>query len=358
MTGAPALGALLASYRRRAGLTQEELAERAGVSARSISDVECGRIRWPQRRTRESLAEVLGLNDAEREEFLLATKTGKLSAPQAPVPPAVRRSPLPPGVTDFTGRAAEMTALAGLAESGGVAVLHGPPGAGKTTIAVHFGHTATASFPGGVAFVQGALSQDDLVAAVHGERVLLVLDDNSGAEELHAPPGCLVVVTTRRPRIADLALHVGPLPEALELLELIIGRDRLRAEPEAADEVVRLCGGLPLAVRIAANRLLSRPRWPVAHLAEVLRDSERGVRVLAGTDNRLVQALEASSRSLSAAALECVRTGGVPATAALRHELLSAGMLVPGADGGFSIAHLAQAYLIGQGVPVRADCHE
>jgi transcriptional regulator with XRE-family HTH domain len=357
MTGAPALGALLSSYRRRAGLTQEELAERAGVSSRSISDVECGRIRWPQRRTREALAEVLGLDDAEREEFLRATKTGKLSVPEAPVPPAVRRSPLPPGVTDFTGRAQEMTALAGLAESGGIAVLHGSPGAGKTTIAVHFGHTAAASFPGGVAFVQGALRQDDLVAVVRGERVLVVLDDH-GAEDLHAPPGCLVVVTTRRPRTADLVLHVGPLPEALELLELIIGRDRLRAEPEAAGEVVRLCGGLPLAVRIAGNRLLSRPRWPVAHLAEVLRDPERGVRVLAGTDDRLVRALEASSRSLSPAAMECVRAGEVPATAALRHELFSAGMLVPGENGGLSIAHLVQAYLIGRGVPVRADCHE
>ncbi|MFD0535991.1 hypothetical protein ACFQY7_21835 [Actinomadura luteofluorescens] len=72
-----------------------------------------------------------------------------------------------------------------------------------------------------------------------------------------------------------LDLEVLSPPQAVDLLTRVIGPRRVAAEPEGAVEIVRLCGHIPLAVRIAAGRLAGRPNWTLAHLAEVLRD-ERG----------------------------------------------------------------------------------
>jgi tetratricopeptide (TPR) repeat protein len=117
------------------------------------------------------------------------------------------------------------------------------------------------------------------------QRRLLVLLDNAASPDqvrplLPASPTCRVLVTSRQV-LATLEgtrrLHLDVLPhhEALELLGRIAGPERIAAEPRAADEVVRHCGSLPLAIRIAGARLGARPDWAVRVLATRLADVTR-----------------------------------------------------------------------------------
>ncbi|GAB3883422.1 hypothetical protein GCM10029964_042740 [Kibdelosporangium lantanae] len=178
-----------------------------------------------------------------------------------------------------------------------VAALTGPPGVGKSTVAVHIGHRMAGLFPDGQLYVDLRDTDDPLGhltdvlgvpparyrSALARRRMLLVLDNASGTRQitplLPGSGGCAVVVTCRR-SMADLpgAVHVpiGPLSgaEAAELLVRVGGR-RLVGEPEHAGEILDACGNLPLAVRVAGARIASRPAVAVRVLAERLRD-ERG----------------------------------------------------------------------------------
>ncbi|MBO1415963.1 NB-ARC domain-containing protein, partial [Streptomyces sp. FH025] len=117
-----------------------------------------------------------------------------------------------------------------------------------------------------------------------GRRVLVVLDNAATLDHveplLPGAAGCAVLITSRQ-RLTGLSgahhLRLDTLPpaEALELLTRIVGADRTAAEPEAAEEVVRACGLLPLAVRIAASRLAADPALTLAALAEGLRREHR-----------------------------------------------------------------------------------
>src|SRR5699024_348365 len=113
---------------------------------------------------------------------------------------------------------------------------------------------------------------------------------------LPTAPGSLAIVTSRR-RLAGLdgvhpePLAVLPAAEATALLARIVG-DRIAAEPEAAAEVVRRCGGLPLAIRLAGARLAHRPRWRVADL--VRRLGESALPELAAEDRTVASAFALS----------------------------------------------------------------
>ncbi|MFD8753706.1 BTAD domain-containing putative transcriptional regulator [Kitasatospora sp. NPDC059577] len=228
---------------------------------------------------------------------------------------------LPSGLADFTGRAEEVDTLADrLCGAGGRAVvvsaLDGMGGVGKTTLAVHVARHVRTRFPDGQLFADlrgadrtppgpGAVLAGFLRAlgvdpadippdtrersalyrsALAGRRVLVVLDN--AADSGHVEPllpgsaGCAVLVTSRH-RLAGLAgahqLRLDTLsPEqALELLARIVGADRVAAEAGTAEEVVRACGLLPLAVRIAASRLAADPALTLAALAEGLRHQHR-----------------------------------------------------------------------------------
>lgn len=82
------------------------------------------------------------------------------------------------------------------------------------------------------------------------------------------------------------------------LLAAIVGADRIAAEPVAADQLVKLCGRLPLAVRIAGNRLVSRPQWSVGWLVDLLHDQRRRLTVLTAGDLGVRSAFEVSYRQL------------------------------------------------------------
>ncbi|HEY2577663.1 MAG TPA: helix-turn-helix transcriptional regulator [Streptosporangiaceae bacterium] len=149
-------GTLLRSLRTAAGLTQEELAEAARVSYRSISDLERGVSRFPRRDTARLLAGALGLSGEDRARFETAARGRPPAAGDAvprPLPggiAAVTRT-LPRDIASFTGREPEIESiLRAVAGSGGVVdicAIGGMPGAGKTVLALHAAHKLRDRFP-------------------------------------------------------------------------------------------------------------------------------------------------------------------------------------------------------------------
>ncbi|MEV4276439.1 helix-turn-helix domain-containing protein [Actinoplanes xinjiangensis] len=333
-------GRRLREQRHTAGLTMEQLAERSGVSARAISDMERERSVAPQRRTVQALAEALALPAAEQPAFLAAARAGRART-TATVPAGCCALPRP--IPDFTGRGRELAQLTRVANAAQpapavapVVTVSGTAGTGKTTLAVQAAHLLGAAFTGGSLFVDlrgmdarppGAAEtlarllsalgvRDDEIPddgtdragmyreLLHHRRVLAVFDnvaDESQVRPLLPGPGpSLTVITSRRllaglEGVHRLNLTQLPLEDATALLRRIIG-DR---EPDATGEVAELCGRLPLALRIAGNRLMSRPQWTVRHLADRLSDERRRLDQLIAGDLRIAAAFSLSYTQLS-----------------------------------------------------------
>jgi transcriptional regulator with XRE-family HTH domain len=145
---AMALAGLLRQLRKQAGLTQEELAERSGLSVRSVSDMERGITLTARRETIRLLVGALGLAGPERDRF---EAVARRRAPGAAVAGATRT--LPRDVTSFTGRERELTQLTGTAGVVGIHAIGGMAGVGKTAFAVHAAHQLSPQFPDGQIFL-------------------------------------------------------------------------------------------------------------------------------------------------------------------------------------------------------------
>ncbi len=201
-----------------------------------------------------------------------------------------------------------------------VVAISGSAGVGKTALAVQWAHRVAERFPDGQAFIDlGGYGADrpstpaevlnrllggmgvpseriptepDAMVALYrshlaGRRVLVVLDNARTAEQvrplLPGAPGCLVVVTSRDTLegLAALdgahpvALHPFTPEESATLLERILDDDRVHTERAAVAELTRLCGHLPLALRLAAARLATRPQHSVRALLEWIRQRDR-----------------------------------------------------------------------------------
>jgi transcriptional regulator with XRE-family HTH domain len=138
MDGRGPFGSRLRQYRAAAGLSQEELAERAGLSKRGISYLEHGQRRSPHPATVRRLAEALELNDAERAAWLANPRASAAADPYAALePPASNRrfANLRPDLTSFVGRVNELDRLADQVGSVRLLTLVGPGGVGKTRLA-------------------------------------------------------------------------------------------------------------------------------------------------------------------------------------------------------------------------------
>ena len=126
--GVEAFGALLQRHRRAAGLSQQELAERAGLSLRGIADLERGARRNPYPVTVRRLVEALGLDEAARAALLAAAQPSE-AAKGARAEGAIRSLPLP--LSSFVGREREVTELARLLPTTCLLTLTGTGGVGR-----------------------------------------------------------------------------------------------------------------------------------------------------------------------------------------------------------------------------------
>ncbi|MFF4813827.1 BTAD domain-containing putative transcriptional regulator [Kitasatospora sp. NPDC001309] len=241
---------------------------------------------------------------------------------------------LPASISDFIGRRSQLDEIKKLivpyagTQAPGYAVpivnICGPGGVGKSALAVRAAHEAGAHFPDGhlyadlhtpttepgapgeggegrtgtllarflraVGVPAKAIPEDPQERAemyrsrLADSRVLVVLDGVTSAEQvtplLPGSASCAVLATSRVrlsrvPGIHRVDVEVFDMSNALDLLAGIIGRPRVQAELDTAVELVHLCDGLPLALRIAGARLASHPHWPVERLVRRLRNERR-----------------------------------------------------------------------------------
>ncbi|MGI5503590.1 AfsR/SARP family transcriptional regulator [Lentzea sp. CA-135723] len=281
-------------------------------------------------------------------------------------PERVVPSQLPADIPDFVGRDEAVSLIVALlrtAQGVPVVTLAGPPGVGKTALAVHAAHRMRADFPDGQLYVnlrgyapgpplsavdvlprflralgteadQVPLDQDEQEAmfrsTLTGQRVLLLLDNASSAEQIRpllpGSPGCAVLVTSRDTlrglavshAASNVRLDVLDWHETKSLLAGILGADEVASQEDAALELAALCAHLPLALRIAAANLVSRPELSIADYVEELR-----------AGNRLAAlAVEGDERVAVHAAFDLSYTALKPELAQM-FRLLS---LVPGTD--------------------------
>ncbi|MFG2819871.1 BTAD domain-containing putative transcriptional regulator [Kitasatospora sp. NPDC048365] len=370
-TGAAAVAAL-EQHVRTDGLREELVAllmrclHRAGRPADALTAYHRARRRLdrelgirPGPALQAALAEVLADDGPDRPAAAAApTRPAAAASPTGPTTaaaPAVHvPGRLPRRPTGFAGRRTELDRLdrAGLPgrTAGGPILVTGPPGVGKSALAVVWAHRAAARFPDGLLYadlrgltVSGPARPEDVLAdflhelgvpagavpagradrarlfreRTAGRRLLVVLDDADGADQvvdlLPQDPGCVTVVTGRGP-LQDLlaldgavVLQLAALPQddALLLLEGALTPERVHADPRAAARLVRLCDRLPLALRIAAARLAAQPGWALSAFADELAD-EQGRSTALSTDGAfgVHSRLDLTCRRLSAPAAD------------------------------------------------------
>ena len=302
--GERAFGKLLRRHRQAAGLSQAELAERAGLSLRGLADLERGARRSPYPATVRRLIQALGLDPTEQAKLLAALARDGAAPPEAHV------AGLPVALSSFVGREREVAEVRRLQGQARLLTLTGPGGVGKTRLALQAARpSAAAAFvdlapladgrliTAAVAAALGIREQapaplfDVLASALGPRSVLLVLDNCehlvAGCAELadallRACPQVRILATSREPLgVAGEQLWPVPpldLPQpgageqvaASDAVRLFIERARLarpgfeldRHNARAIAEVCWRLDGLPLAIELAAARVgvLSLPQ--------------------------------------------------------------------------------------------------
>jgi hypothetical protein len=253
---------------------------------------------------------------------------------------------LPAAPADFTGRAPDCASIIRAITTGAghpgvpVVAISGLPGIGKTTLALHVAHQVRDQFPDGQLWAElagssarprspgevlgellralavdgSAIPADDSERAacfrsrLAGRRVLVVVDDAATAAQVRlvtpGTAGCALVVTSRAKLEGLDGAHLIPLDvmtvaDAVCLLTRIVGRHRVDAEPDAAGALVRACGALPLAVRIVAAKLATRPSWPVSAMARKITSAHGRLGELQAEDLSVRASIASSYESLS-----------------------------------------------------------
>jgi transcriptional regulator with XRE-family HTH domain len=414
--GAEPPGLWLRRRRESAGLTQEELAEQAGLATRTVRNLESHRIRRPHSRSLQKLAGALGLSSRASDELLARFRLGLVDETvrhqPAGAPAAVPRQ-LPSTVPSFVGRSAEIAQLdQWLAEArraaSGPAIfgIGGMAGVGKTALVLCWAHRVAGEFPDGQLYV--ALGGHDHVGQsadaaealggillalgtapgrmpatlagrselyrelVAGRRMLIVIDNAMDAEQVRAltpgpgPASCMVVMTSRM-QLAELAitddarlvsLDVLNPAEAAQLLSARLSADRARDEPRAVQEVVALCGRLPLALVIVAARA-AISGWRLSLIAAQLADASRRLDALDLGDSvtSMRSVFSWSCQQLSPDATRLLRllallpgpdfaaTAAVTATHPSFHELARASLITEHQPGRYQLHDLLRLYV-------------
>ncbi|MGW2327392.1 AfsR/SARP family transcriptional regulator [Streptomyces sp. NPDC001700] len=332
--------ALLMEALRRSGRRADALALFRATRQRYAEELGIEPGEELQRLHHQALAEATGTAGASGPTGAAGVSGGEDDATAAPGPHTATAAgtavpaQLPPDVAHFTGRERELGGLDSLlratATAAAIGVIAGSGGLGKTTLAVHWAHRVRERFPDGQLYVNlrgfGPTGSAMTVAeAVRGfldafqvpahripatveaqtalyrslladRRVLVLLDNARDAEQvrplLPGSPGCLVVLTSRNELTGlVVAEQARPLPldllgraEARELLIGRIGAERAAAEPQAVEDVVTVCAGLPLALAIVAARAATHPRFSIAALAGELHDARGSLDAFEGGD--------------------------------------------------------------------------
>lgn len=321
------------------------------------SPVGPGPYRPAHRDTPARLSDEPGIEPSEHMRALSADRPVPATAPTPEPQAAPTPAELPPDIADFTGRdgeVAELTDVLTKPRPGTVAMasIAGLGGLGKTTLAVHVAHRIAGRFPDGQLYadLRGASadparpedvlsrflfalgisatgipeSLEERVAfyrsCLAGRRTLILLDNVAGEEQvrplLPGAPGTAVLLTGRVRLVglegtSLLELDVLPSAQAMDLLRRIVGDERVQDDPDAALEITRLCGRVPLAVRISAARLLGRRQWSLSHLAGVLGEERHRLDELVAGDLDIRAGFEMSYRTLPAGAQRAFRLAGL-----------------------------------------------
>lgn len=322
-------------------------------------------------------------------------------------PDALPPSPLfqlPPDIDDFAGRLPEVqravAVLRGHAltrEGVKIFVTAGQPGVGKTTLAVHVAHEVSRFYPDGQLYVNlrgaeaQALDPGETLAGflrelgvaraavpesldersrifrahLHNRQVLMVLDNAASEAQvrplLPSSPGCGVIVTSRRvlpslegvQRINLVEFDIG---QSMELLVRIIGRPAVEADRDSAEEIARLCGGLPLAVRIAGSRLSTKQHWTLGSFAARLRDERHRLSELEAGDQAVRASFTLSYRGLTPEAQRAFRLLGLVTAQDFPLWIAAAVLGKDLAETDSLVEHLVDSRLLtGTGVGTRAS---
>jgi DNA-binding SARP family transcriptional activator len=337
------------------------------------------------------------------------TGAGTKTGPRRPVP-----AQLPHRIPDFTGRDAELArldALAGLgsAEAGNavvISVITGTAGVGKSALAVYWAHQVRDLFPDGQLHVNlrgfgpagSAMEPGEAIrefldafavppdripldldarAALYRSvladlRVLVVLDNARDVDQvrplLPGSPGCVVVVTSRNQLMSLVAVdgaHTVGLDllspaEARRLLSRRLGRDRVAGEPASADEIIKACAGLPLALAVAAANAVVNSRLPLSTLADELRETHGRLDALdAGDKYTDVRAVFSwSYQALNAPAARLFRLLGLHAGPDIATSAAASLAGVPLPQARRQLADLVRAHLLTERAPGRFALHD
>lgn len=334
------------------------------------------------------------------DPVLAAPRPTKPAVPSADLPTPVASFNLPYDLRDFTGRRQELASLLRYAERNcargpRIVAIDGMGGSGKTSLAVHAAHLLAHRYPGTQLYLDlrgfspdeeplpiGSVAEallrmlgmpgdripdrpDDRVAlwrAIAARHPLLLLLDNARGSgqvlPLLPPTVQSLVLVTSRARLMDLdGAHWISLDEmspddSIELVTDTLGKERVAAEPEAAAELVDLCGHLPLALRIAAARLRNRPRWTIRYLVDRMRVEDRRLDELRSGERSVRVTLTLSYQGLDAKHRAALRIlGNHPGRGIDVHS--AAALLGTGTDAAEEImenlldTHLMQQHQIG-----------
>ncbi|MEV4342215.1 tetratricopeptide repeat protein [Streptomyces sp. NPDC049590] len=268
-----------------------------------------------------------------------------ISVPESASTPPTRLRLLPPDIPDFIGRQAEIELLgvSSLAANPRTlpvrAVITGKPGVGKTALAIHASYLASDSYSEGDLYVdlRGAdenpaspeevmgrlmrslgvpeedipgdpLARLDSYRKAVADRPLVIVLDNASDERqvrplIPAGNSALVLITSRSQLrglegFRRIDLDVFPSSMSLDFLRRVTGEDVVEADQASAEKVVEACGHLPLALRIAANRLASTRNMRMSHLAQELTEMRDILGALEAGDLAVRAAFNLSYRKL------------------------------------------------------------
>jgi tetratricopeptide (TPR) repeat protein len=321
--------------------------------------------------------------------------------------PVVPRQ-LPPLPSNFITRSSEVEALDSIVSDNsrrtpGLVVLTGAGGTGKTAIALGWLHNNTSRFPDGTLYTdlgafgpQGPIAPSDVLnhflralgvlpedipfdlaeksslyrTVSAGKSIAIFADNADSAAQvrplLPASPGSVLIVTSRW-RLGGLALHgarfveIGALDEesAVELLVAVLGKDKVDLEPAPVRQLVELCGGLPIALRVAAARLSIRPRWSISRLVSTLADQQSRLSALTVPGEVSVQTnLDLTYRELSPKAGRLYRLLGLHPGADFDAGLAAAAGELPVDDADDLVGELLDVNLVNEIADDRFRFHD